>query len=56
MEQSIIDYTSILQEILSKLDLLAELNKGIQTLTFIGGCIIALLLVNLFAKAWGRNT
>lgn len=46
----------ILQQISSQLDILGELQKGLQTMVFVGGAIIALLLVNLFAKAWGRNS
>ena len=46
----------VLQQISTKLDTLPDLLKGIQTLIFIGGAIIGLQLVNLFAKAWGKNS
>lgn len=55
MDIEIIDYTTLLETIIIKLDNLSDLQKGLQTLTFVGGVIIALMLVNLFAKAWGRN-
>jgi hypothetical protein len=41
---------------MTEIDLLQEVCKGLQTLIFVGGAIIAILLVNLFAHAWGRNT
>lgn len=43
----------VLQEISNKL---TELNSVGQTLIYVIGVIIALLIVILFAKAWGRNT
>lgn len=43
----------LLQEIAKNLN---SIIQGIQTLIYVGGVIIALLLVNLFGKNWGRNT
>lgn len=41
---------------MTELGLLQEISKGIQTMIYVGGVIIALMIVNLFAKNWGRNT
>lgn len=41
---------------MTELEVLQQIQKGIEAIVFILGAIIGFLASILFAKAWGRNT
>lgn len=45
----------VLQEISNKLSFLTDIKSGLESIVIIQGVEIALILVVLFALAWGKN-
>jgi hypothetical protein len=50
------DQTDLINAINQSNLLLSDIKLALEALIFIGGVVSAILIVNLFAKAWGKNS